>query len=138
MRLTNKRLKELRKLESEDTKYCPTCKKVKSLVDFAVCSTGRKLASTYCRKCAKEVNILRAHGITLKDYDKMLRRQGGGCQICRTKIPGGKGRFHVDHNHATGEIRGLLCVNCNHGLGHFKDDIEILAAAIKYLIASRR
>ena len=84
-------------------------------------------------------NQARAHlkstfGITLDDYDRMLADQGGGCAICGAKTPGGYGkRFHVDHDHETGKIRGLLCHYHNTGLGMFGDDPSQLQAAIEYL-----
>jgi hypothetical protein len=73
------------------------------------------------------------YGITVDDYDALFASQAGRCAICSTDSPGGRGRFHVDHDHATGEVRGLLCTNCNAGLGQFKDDPDRLGAAIRYL-----
>lgn len=74
------------------------------------------------------------YGLTLEQYDAMLASQNGACKICNSFTPGGtSGRFHVDHDHTTGKIRGLLCHHCNIGLGHFKDDISTLAKAIAYL-----
>lgn len=131
---TKKRLKEL---EIENTKYCPVCKKIKPLSEFNFNTRGRKFAYTCCIKCTKERNIFRNFGITLKEYDTMLEKQDGGCKIYGIKIPGGQGRFHIDHDHITGKIRGLLCSNCNLALGNAKDDIRILAAMIQYLIDSR-
>jgi len=58
----------------------------------------------------------------------MLEEQGGLCAICRAAPAA-----HVDHDHATGKVRGLLCFNCNGGLGQFKDRIQVLEAAIGYL-----
>ena len=73
-------------------------------------------------------------GITPADYDAMLKAQGGTCAICGTLDPGrGSPYFHVDHCHATNVVRGLLCNSCNIALGHFKDDVQRLAAAIEYL-----
>lgn len=76
-------------------------------------------------------------GITLDDYDKMFESQKGVCAICAEKETFTvKGRIHslaVDHDHATGEIRGLLCRACNQMLGLSKDKIETLEAAIVYL-----
>lgn len=63
----------------------------------------------------------------------MLKKQNGGCAICKSKVSGGKGAFHVDHCHKTGKIRGLLCHFCNVGLGVFKDDVKTLSVAIAYL-----
>ena len=76
----------------------------------------------------------RKYGITIEDYDRMLEEQNGRCAICRTDKPGGAGaRFAVDHNHDTGNVRGLLCNNCNRGLGHLKDSVLLLEQAINYL-----
>jgi hypothetical protein len=73
-------------------------------------------------------------GITPKDYDDLLVKQDGRCAICRS--PGNNGRrFAVDHDHDTKEVRGLLCGNCNRGLGYLQDDVSILKAALRYLQA---
>ncbi len=75
----------------------------------------------------------RKFGITVEDYERMLAAQAGRCAICNSTEPGGRGVFHVDHDHATGTVRGLLCTNCNAGLGQFKDDPALLRAAANYL-----
>ncbi len=76
----------------------------------------------------------RMYGLSIPDLDSLLVRQGGECAICRTGSPGGVwGSFHVDHNHTTGEVRGLLCCNCNRGLGLFQDNPHHLQSAIAYL-----
>lgn len=67
------------------------------------------------------------------DYSTLLQDQQGRCAICGTDSPGGRGRFHVDHCHKTGKVRGLLCHCCNLMLGHSKDNPETLARAIAYL-----
>lgn len=77
------------------------------------------------------------YGVTRERYEAMLVAQGGRCAICAGSEPGGKGKWHVDHNHATGAVRGLLCLRCNAGLGLFGDDTERLAAAIAYLSQDR-
>ncbi len=64
----------------------------------------------------------KAYGITRADYHRILSEQGGGCAMCGTKYPGRKGAFHVDHDHETNRVRGLLCVGCNGGLGLLGDD----------------
>lgn len=73
--------------------------------------------------------------MTQAQYDERLAAQGGACAICRGTHPGRKGIFNmsVDHDHFTGRVRGLLCANCNKGIGFFKDSRELLAAAIVYL-----
>lgn len=77
----------------------------------------------------------RRYGITREWYDTTLEKQGGCCAICQTTEVGRKGHthFHVDHDHHTGEVRGLLCDLCNRGLGYFKDDGLLLIQAAKYL-----
>jgi hypothetical protein len=73
------------------------------------------------------------YGLTPEEYGALLEAQDNRCAICRTDTPNGKGSWHVDHNHATGQIRGLLCNDCNLGLGKFADDSDRLRAAIAYL-----
>lgn len=76
-------------------------------------------------------------GITLKQYDEMFEKQNGLCAICFKKeqrlIDNIPVRLSVDHNHATGKIRALLCGLCNKGIGNFKDNIDLLKNAIEYL-----
>ena len=76
--------------------------------------------------------LKRKYGITPEEYDKLLAEQGGGCAICgRPPTPGIS--LHVDHDHVTGAIRGLLCFRCNNALGDFDDDHDRLRAALSYL-----
>lgn len=82
---------------------------------------------------ARRYRYLRKFGITVGDYERMLSEQGGGCAICESREPGGRGTFHVDHCHESNVVRGLLCTRCNVGLGMFKDDPERLESAMKYL-----
>lgn len=79
----------------------------------------------------RDAHLRRTFGITQADYDELLARQGGGCGICGK--PPGKISLHVDHDHETGEIRGLLCVGCNNALGQFHDDPDLLALAADYV-----
>ncbi len=79
----------------------------------------------------RDANLKRFFNITLKKYDEILESQGGGCAICHE--PPGDRALSVDHSHETGHIRGLLCSECNRGLGTFKDDKYRLMGAILYL-----
>jgi hypothetical protein len=81
----------------------------------------------------KDLNLKRRFGITLEEYDKLLVKQNNSCAICKRNQTEFKIKLAVDHNHKTGEIRGLLCNNCNNGLGRFKDNKVLLSEAIKYL-----
>lgn len=101
----------------------------------AVSRANQKAAPSIANAASRKSKLKVYYGMSLEDYNRMLRQQDGGCAICKTDIPGGKGRFAVDHCHETGLIRGLLCNRCNIGLGHFRDDITHLEKAIIYLQA---
>lgn len=95
---------------------------------------GRKNLCHDCRKAQRRANgLMSAYGITLEEYDDLLKQQGGRCKICGTDTPGHKGRFHVDHDHSTGKIRGLLCHACNTGIGLLGDNPTRLKKAAQYL-----
>jgi len=81
----------------------------------------------------KDYRLKRTHGITLKERSIMLDKQGGKCAICGICEGDTARPFCVDHDHKTGEIRGLLCHMCNVGLGYFNDDIDALQSAILYI-----
>lgn len=72
------------------------------------------------------------YGISSDDRDKMLADQKGCCAICKVSEPSGY-NWHVDHDHVTGKVRGLLCSKCNQGLGLFDEKTSNLEEAIKYL-----
>lgn len=71
-------------------------------------------------------------GISVEQYDEMLIRQNGVCAICKTPCKSGR-RLAVDHDHKTGQVRSLLCSNCNRGLGCFQDNPDLLREAAQYL-----
>ncbi len=74
------------------------------------------------------------YGITGEDYTRMHKQQGGLCAICKKpETMSRSDRLSVDHCHTTGKVRGLLCANCNNGLGRFKDDPAALNAAARYI-----
>jgi Recombination endonuclease VII len=83
----------------------------------------------------RQDNVRRNYGVTREQYNSLFESQGGKCAVCG-KPPDGskKGNYlHVDHDHETGEVRGLLCSRCNRGMGHFKDDVAVMLAAAEYL-----
>lgn len=85
-------------------------------------------------------HMLKKYGLTEFEYKKLVQRQDGRCAICNVEpnpYATHKRGLHIDHDHETGAVRGLLCGNCNAALGHFKDSIENLAQAIRYLVKSR-
>lgn len=129
-----------------DTRTCNRCGIEKSEQGFP---EGRN----WCRDCVKKYaeeyrknadnrrkaldrHKLRKFSLTRADVEKMLERQDGKCEICRKPIASIDGRgTHIDHCHATGKVRGILCRNCNVGIGYFNDNIESLRNAIEYLQA---
>jgi hypothetical protein len=80
----------------------------------------------------RKSHLKRKYGLTLEQYDAMLEAQGGVCAICRQPRPEER-TLHVDHDHDTGAIRGLLCFTCNNALGDFRDEPELFHAAAEYL-----
>jgi hypothetical protein len=77
-------------------------------------------------------NLMDKYGITVGQYNSMLASQGGVCAICGGVNSNGR-RLHVDHNHATGKIRGLLCHGCNASIGLLKEDPVRASKMVEYL-----
>ena len=99
------------------------------------CSNAKRDYSTEkTDRQRKDNNLRQSYGIGIIDYERMYTEQGGRCKCCGVVGQLGKGKhMHVDHNHSTGEVRGLLCHMCNTGLGMFKDSTLKLKQAIIYL-----
>lgn len=82
-----------------------------------------------CGNSLKQYAYMYRRGITYTDYEAMYATQNGNCLICGEWQP----LLHIDHDHKTGVIRGLLCRGCNYGLGNFRDSCSNLQKAIDYL-----
>lgn len=83
---------------------------------------------------SRKAHLKTKFGITLEEYNKLSEKQNHVCQICgKTEMNSKNKVLCIDHNHNTGEIRGLLCGLCNTALGNFLDKKELLINAIKYL-----
>jgi hypothetical protein len=127
---------------NERIKQCSRCRKIKPASAFYVRKAGPYQGAFVmpCIECcpdyARERGLLRMYGITVDRFEEILALQDGLCAICRTPAFGAK-LPHVDHDHESGSVRGILCSNCNTGLGLFKDDPELLRAAAKYLEGDR-
>ena len=120
------------------TKTCRQCRETKPIGAFAKQHTAPGGHRSECRPCRatadREYLLGKRFGITPADYDSMLASQSGGCALCGVKTPGGRwARFHVDHDHATGRVRGLLCHGCNVALGQLGDSAEGLLRAYQYV-----
>jgi len=99
------------------------------------CSQPRPADRAYCDRCsARKAASAAGHGATLEDRVRLFEQQKGGCAICDKMLGEPMSRFaHVDHDHATKRLRGLLCMNCNTGLGNLRDSVALLERAISYL-----
>lgn len=140
-------------------KTCSRCKIEKPIDKFVQTRrrSGSMRPSSWCKQCRaedkkqrsltpegkrrlKDEALRRFFGINVQDFEIMHTKQNGLCAICRKPQPprNRHGRIleitlAVDHCHATGRIRGLLCDKCNFGIAHFQEDVEILKNAIAYL-----
>ena len=134
-------------------KTCTQCGEWKPLTDFLVrtdtgmpksscspCDTARKkvyYSIPSIKRERRDGEFKLRYGISHDDYDALLIKQNNGCAICGTTDPSGKsGRFSyfsIDHSHATGKVRGLLCNHCNRGIGFLQDSEQLLLKAAKYL-----
>jgi hypothetical protein len=134
-------------------KKCRTCGIEKEETDFY--KTGRKNGNpearhSECKECAKarvkkrheddpdrakDRHLRRAYGISLADFNRMVLSQGSKCACCGTSEPGGKhNTWNVDHDHVTGQVRELLCKDCNIVLGLVEDSPEHLQKLIQYVL----
>lgn len=125
---------------------CPECDKEKFAARYKA-DSSKKLASNakWLLKNREKVRayhwayaLKRFYGLSPAEYDAILARQNGVCAICFADGAGyGNGKLHVDHDHGTGKIRGLLCGHCNRGIGLFFDRPDVVARAAKYLEVER-
>lgn len=126
-------------------KRCSRCGRDKPLDQFNVRVSVSKgvVAKAWCNECEtpaqvyqrdpiqrKEYQTLKRYGINLTNVEAMGAAQGWLCYLCDADITNA---YYIDHNHATGKLRKLLCLNCNVALGQFKDSIPVLQRAIEYL-----
>lgn len=129
-------------------KTCYKCKEEKNVEDFYFRNKEKGLRRSLCKECdkarvkkrhkenphrTKNNHLIKKYGITLEDHNKMFEGQNGVCAICKKPGDGRWKSLCVDHCHATGKIRSLLCRNCNMLLGQVGDDTQLLNNCIKYL-----
>jgi hypothetical protein len=118
----------------DDHKFCRTCRTVQPRTGFGLrrssAGDGRMSACKECRKLQSRAGHLkRQYDLTEQQVEALREAQGGVCAICRSASA-----VHVDHDHETGKVRGMLCFSCNAALGHFKDDPAVLRRAARYLV----
>ena len=118
------------------TKCCRGCGAIKPVEAFHVAATGTNGRRGTCRDCRMEFvkwrNVRLRYGLTRGEYEALA---ADGCHICGRKDTDTPrvGKLAVDHDHVTGEVRGVLCWMCNTALGKFEDDPERLRRAADYL-----
>jgi hypothetical protein len=134
------------------TKRCKKCNQDFPLDEFRTYQSGKRIRGV-CKRCERyrrrenhkqqtperlksmrEGNFRRNYGITLTQYNQMVSQRQGRCDICGEKPNDKRGsKLHVDHVEGTKEIRGLLCLRCNVGIGMLKHSRKIIASAHRYL-----
>ncbi len=114
---------------------CKDCKSTKRALGYPGprCATCWRLETKRRKEVAHGQRIEREYEISEEEYKILYEAQGGRCAICR-RATGATKRLSVDHNHKTGEVRGLLCGPCNHMIGFIgRDDPEVFDRAAAYL-----
>ena len=146
--------REGQKVGESPTKHCPKCDQTKPRAEFGLRGAnaqGKRYSKSYCKVCENLLTITKSRGnpekvaasnrkaaldryfsMTPEEFAELSDVQGGVCAICHEE-PVAESRLHVDHDHSSGVVRGLLCRGCNHGLGNFRDSPELLLRAIEYL-----
>lgn len=113
------------------TKKCSCCKQIKSFNKFSISRSRYDGLNTRCKECCSKKHREYRYSLTEEEFTNLLEKQNHQRAICKTDKPQAQG-WCVDHNHSTGEVRGILCTKCNRGLGYFDDNPETLMAAIKF------
>jgi hypothetical protein len=115
-------------------KKCSKCKLLKPASEFRPKKTATGGLRSRCRSCEIDDTREMKYGIDRREFDALMKAQGGRCAICKRPFSGvGAKQTHVDHDHVTGRVRGLLCYTCNVGIGYFNDSVAMLEHAIAYL-----
>lgn len=114
------------------SKRCPQCEEVKPHDQWEQNKSSSDGWASYCRSCRAERNresyFRRKYGLTEAERDALRAETKGLCPICLAAPA-----VHVDHDHETGKVRGVLCFSCNAALGQFKDRPDVLRRAAEYL-----
>jgi hypothetical protein len=148
------RVQRNKDLISQGMKECCDCAVVKPVSEFtAIIRNVNYGVSAYAaarKACRRDRNtkyraqpgekakrrqeyVKRTYGLTLEKWNAMFEKQRGCCAICFTHSSEIKTGLSVDHNHETGEVRGLLCLHCNAGIGNLKEDYVVIKSAFEYL-----
>jgi len=117
----------------DDMKQCVRCRKILPLDDFWVENGSPKGRNSRCKPCGTAGRRKRAYGITPDRWEARLEAQNYGCWVCGAEeSPGGKA-LSADHDHVTGEFRGILCSPCNTSLGLLQESPERILGLHLYI-----
>lgn len=133
-------------INADGTKRCCGCKQVLS-VDAFYSGSNRSIRRSRCKECekaarkkvhpsvARSYSVVSKYGVTQNELRGLFEKQGCGCAICEKPLifKESHNNWDVDHDHLSGEVRGILCKKCNRGIGHFADSVTQLSKAIDYL-----
>jgi len=130
--------REAKKKREREGRVCLQCaaplpseKNLRAIYCSTKCKTKHRIAGGRASEAALRSYFKRRYGLTPEQVETMA---AAGCAICGTTVWNGRhARPHVDHDHATGKVRGILCSECNTGLGKFRDDPELIRRALAYL-----
>jgi hypothetical protein len=141
-------VRERRPAGPPETKWCPDCAAFRPQTEFSLNASRVDGRAGYCLEhqaarieesrvrlhgTTRHYHLMHRYGISAVELERQVERQAGLCLICLRDLDG---KAHVDHDHQTGEVRGVLCFNCNGGLGQFRDDPHLLTRAAAYLDGS--
>ena len=130
-------------MEPDGRIRCPSCGEHKPPDDFGRNRATKSGRGTYCKPCHNRIGranrekhhgstraywLKRRYGIDAVQVEWLILSQGGLCAVC-----GKHPAVHVDHDHGTGLVRGILCFNCNRGLGKLREDPALMRVAVDYL-----
>jgi hypothetical protein len=113
-------------------KRCSRCKIEKEIDQFRKRRSAPDGRQYLCNECHRDDTRNRKYGITSASYDAMLEQQGGGCAVCHEACITGR-RLAVDHEHASGQVRGLLCSRCNVAVGFLQESRVLARNVADYL-----
>lgn len=134
-----------KRIDPGSKKACSKCHEVQPIEQFGLRKDKCDGRESWCRSCqrilVRAYSLQKKFGITIEEYESMCESQAFRCAICQKECRNQRGNrkdvLAVDHCHKTGKIRGLLCMTCNTGLGHFEDDTDTLTRAITYIRDNR-
>lgn len=113
---------------------CYVCKKDFSRKFVVISSSKSNLYE--CKECSADRKRMYKYGINPEQYQELVNKSSGKCDLCGKKVA--NKRLQIDHDHSTGEIRGLLCIDCNTSLGKLGDNIKGIYSALEYLKGDKK